>query len=522
MKLRTRFIILICLVVTISFGITFYRTSAFQNELVLAQAITQARMLHKQILLTRKWVSDHNGIFLIKTPGVETNPFLPEGEIQGTGGRLLVKRNPAMVTRELSAYADREQFCRFRITSLKPTNPANAPDAFENRGLILFEKGMRELIEIEKAAEGGHLRYIAPLMVEESCLECHAHQGYEIGDIRGGLSVAIPMGDAFRSISANNRLLLVIGIITILVVSITIFLLFDLLVARRLGLLARAMDRLPAAGGQPENLPAGEDEIGNLAGNFRDLCCRLAISQQDLDRAREQGFQNEKLASLGRLAAGIAHEINNPLGGMLNCVKSMQAAPEDAELHRRYLGLLDKGLQRIGNTVRQLLNFGRLEPLQLRTTDVDELIKECLDLLRYSLKDIELRLELGLARPYPLDVEALKQVIINIGLNAIQAMPKGGILTVGTRETDNGIAISIEDTGIGIPGENMARIFDPFFTTKDVGEGTGLGLSVSHSLVRRLRGEIRVTSDPGRGSRFTIDLPVSSGFPGERADGPIS
>jgi two-component system, NtrC family, sensor kinase len=509
MKLRTRFIILICLVVTISFGITFYRTSAFQNELVIAQAITQARMLHKQILLTRKWVSDHNGVFLVKAPGVEANPYLTEAEIEGAGGRLLVKRNPAMVTRELSAYADKEQFCRFRITSLKPTNPANTPDDFEERGLIFFEKGMSELIEIDKSAKGGHLRYIAPLIVEESCLECHAHQGYEVGDIRGGLSVAIPMGEALRSINANNRLLLVIGIITILVVSITIFLLFDMLVARRLGLLARAMDRLPAAGGQPQNLPAGEDEICGLAGKFRDLCCRLTSSQQDLDRAREQGFQNEKLASLGRLAAGIAHEINNPLGGMLNCVKTMQATPGDVELQRRYLELLNKGLQRIGNIVRQLLNFGRLEPLQLRSTEVDELIRECFDLLKYSLKSIELKFELNLAKPYPIDVEALKQVIVNIGLNAIQSMPEGGILTVGTRETNNGIAISIEDTGSGIPAENLARIFDPFFTTKDVGEGTGLGLSVTHSLVRRLQGEIRVDSEMGRGSRFTVELPVS-------------
>ncbi|MDH4321557.1 MAG: DUF3365 domain-containing protein, partial [Desulfobulbaceae bacterium] len=342
MRLRSKFIILIGLVVVVSYGITFYRTSSFQQQLVINQTIRQARMLHKQITLTRKWVADHNGIFLLKTPGVEANQFLPEAEIVDEKGRHFVKRNPAMVTRELSEYAHREGVSRFRVTSLKPLNPGNAPDDFERESLHLFESGLRERSAISSNSEGKFLRYIAPLVVEEACIECHHEQGYAVGDIRGGLSITIPVDWAFASIAQNNRQLLLIGVGTILVVGVAIFLMFEVLVGRRLGLLAAAMERYPVAGEFGE-LPAGPDEVGQLAGKFAELCDRLTTSQQQLDKAREQVFQNEKLVALGRLTAGIAHEINNPLGGMQNCVKSMREDPDDHDMALRYLDLLDKG-----------------------------------------------------------------------------------------------------------------------------------------------------------------------------------
>ncbi len=509
MQLRTKFILLVGLVVVASYGITFYRTSSFQRQLVIAQAGRQARMLHKQIILTRKWVADHNGIFLLKQPGVDANPFLVEPEVWDVKGRGYVKRNPAMVTRELSELADREGFCRYRVTSLKPTNPANAPDDFERDCLRQFDRGSGELIRIVKTDQGRFLRYMAPLVVEPSCLECHADQGYSVGDIRGGLSITIPMDWAFASIEGNNRTLLFIGVATCLGVGAVLFLLFETLVARRLGMLARAMEQYPGPAGGLAELPGGADEVGQLAGKFRDLCTRLEASQQALDQAREQVFQNEKLAALGRLTAGIAHEINNPLGGMRNCVKSMREDPDDRDMARRYLGLLDKGLVRIGQTVRQLLNFGRREPLHPRRVMVDEVIRECFELLSLNLKDVELVLDLRLDRPYLVDVEALKQVVVNIGLNAVQAMWRGGRLTVTSRAAEASFVLTFADTGCGISPEHLAKIFDPFFTTKDVGQGTGLGLSITYSLVQRMQGVISVESEEGRGATFRIELPAA-------------
>ena len=131
MSLKTRFILAIGTIIALSYGILLFRTSILQHELVIGQARQQARMLHKQILLTRQWVADHHGLFVVKTDNTSANPFLDDPLIKAVDGQVYVKRNPAMVTRELSEYASKEGVCRFRVTSLKPINPANTPDDFE-------------------------------------------------------------------------------------------------------------------------------------------------------------------------------------------------------------------------------------------------------------------------------------------------------------------------------------------------------------------------------------------------------
>lgn len=506
MKLRGKFSLLIGLVLFSTFGATFYLAASFQHELVLEQAERQARMLSQQILLTRRWVADHDGLFVIKKPGVVSNPYLASSDIVDQGGHVYVKRNPAMVTRELSEYAAQVDFCRFRVTSLQPVNPANAPDDFERRGLRDFESGEEETMEIVRASSGRTLRYMIPLKVEESCLPCHAEQGYQVGNIRGGLSLEIPIAWADEAIARNNRLLLMVGLATIAVTSLIIFLLMNALVVRRLAALAGAMDTYPHTP-SPGGVPGGGDEIGDLSRKFTGLGERLERSQADLARTREQMFQNEKLAAVGQLAAGVAHEVNNPLGGMRNCLKSLKESPDDRELRDRYLELIDKGLLKIGHIVRQLLNFGRETPLCLEKLDIDALVRECFELLAYQLKDIRLELELGVSSRYRLDGGVLKQALVNIALNAIQAMPEGGALRVVSRETGTAVRISLGDTGPGIAHGDLDRIFEPFYTTKEPGQGSGLGLSVSFSLIKRLGGDIEVESRPGEGATFTIVLP---------------
>ena len=278
------------------------------------------------------------------------------------------------------------------------------------------------------------------------------------------------------------------------------------LVVRRLALLAGAMDAYPHV---PEaaGLPEGRDEIGELARTFRGLGDRLERSQAELTRTREQMFQNEKLAAVEQLAAGVAHQVNEPLGGMRHDLKNLRESPEDRELRVHCLELFDRGLLRIGHIVRQLLNFSRETPLRLEETDIDGLIRECFELLAFQLKEIKLDADLAVAGRYSMDSGILKQALLNITLNAIQAMPEGGELHVSSRETEAGVVISLRDTGAGIPHTDLGRIFEPFYTTKGPDEGSGLGLSVSYSLIKRLGGHIGVESRPGEGSTFTIELP---------------
>ncbi len=511
MQLKTKFIIMIVLITCCSYGVTFYRTSSFQEELVVQQATRQAKMLFEQIKLTRQWVSDHNGLFLVKEPGVEANPFLPNAQIQDEAGNWLVKRNPAMVTRELSEYAARQGMGQFNVTSLNPMNPNNVPDDFERRSLESFNAGRPEAVNIEKAADSHRLRYMAPLQVDSQCLECHGGQGYEIGDIRGGMSVSIPIDWAYAEIRQNNRLLLNIAVATIVIVALAIYFLFDLLVAKRLKALARQMDNYPEKLPNEPNLDELKDEIGSLSDNFHKLCDRLEQSQSELDATREQVFQSEKQAALGRLVAGISHEINNPLGGMQNCLQTMKRSMDKPDLLSRYMELLGQGVERIKGTVQQLLNIGRREALEQIEGDVDEMLSDCLELTCIGRRNIQLDMQLNIGQPLLVGMEALRQVVINLAGNAVQAMGEtGGKLQVRSDLEGQHLSIVIADTGPGVAEEHLDKIFEPFFTTKEVGEGTGLGLSVSYSLIKQMNGELTVANAPQGGAIFNIKIPLQT------------
>ena len=507
-SLRGKFIVAIGAIISVSYMVFLYRTSIVENELIILQAQQQARMLYNQILITRQWVSDHNGVFVIRNETVDSNPFLDMPSIWDQFGKEYVMRNPAMVTRELSEYSNKKGLGSFRVTSLKPVNPANVPDDHERQCMINFEQDTVESIAISDSPQGRVVRYMAPLEVKSSCLGCHARHGYNEGDIRGALSITIPIAWVDKKIKANNRSLLLIGIVSFILVSITLLIMFNTLVASRLDKLSTAMNSFPETEPNQLLLPTGDDEIGNLSEQFSELCERIVLYQQELDKTRQQAWFNEKMASMGILSAGIAHEVNNPLGGMLNCVKSMREHPDDREMHERYLPLLDKGLKRIEHTMRQLLNFGRQEPLQLRKIDVGVLLGECMELLSYKLKRITIEQKSSITTECYVDAEALKQIFVNLGLNAIQAMPDGGSLLIESKTIDSSLHFTFEDTGMGIAKETLKHIFDPFFTTKDVGVGTGLGLSVTYSLVSQMKGTIEVTSEPGKGTQFLVVIPV--------------
>jgi signal transduction histidine kinase len=508
MHLKGKFILAVVAVLTLSYGVMILYSSHLQNRLVLGQAEQQAKMLYRQILLTRQWIADHQGLFLLQSNATRANAFLTEPVTTTTGGQVLVKRNPAMVTRELSEYAAKSGMGWFRVTSLKPINPANRPDPFEQQSLLRFQQGAQEQVMIERGRSGRVLRYAAPLITEKSCLGCHSEHGYHPGEIRGTLSVTIPIGWAEKAIHDNNRTILLLGILSVGTAAIVMLLLFNRLVAHPIGQLTQAMAAFPEKPPEHFVLPRANDEISLLTRSFTALCRRLSDSQQSLAAASEQGFRAEKLAALGQLTAGIAHEINNPLAGMLNCVKSMQQEPNNRDLHQRYLPLLHKGLKRIESTMRQLLNYGRVAPLRIHQVEIDTVILDCLELLGHRLHNIVVNLDLRFNGLCCIDSEAIKQIVMNIALNATQAMPEGGNLNISSRKKNGTVVLTFADTGMGIPKEILDRIFDPFFTTKEVGEGTGLGLAVTLALVQRLNGQIAVTSIPGGGSTFEVSLPV--------------
>ncbi len=264
----------------------------------------------------------------------------------------------------------------------------------------------------------------------------------------------------------------------------------------------------------------------------------LAAQNRALREAQAALVQSEKLAGLGRLAAGMAHEINNPLAYVTNNLAVLrrdmgdalavldayrEGRPAEAARMAEEMDLAffrdnfgrtcdksQEGLQRVRDIVQNLRDFARLDEAEFKEADLNAAIASAVEVLRHEVKvkDIRLETNLGPLPPLLCHPGKLNQVFLNLLLNAVDASQAGGVVAVRSRaEADGGIVVEIQDQGCGIPPEHRSRLFEPFFTTKPVGQGTGLGLSVSFGIVRDHGGTIEVDSEVGRGSTFRIRLP---------------
>ncbi|MBW2308466.1 MAG: hypothetical protein JRG73_16190 [Deltaproteobacteria bacterium] len=235
---------------------------------------------------------------------------------------------------------------------------------------------------------------------------------------------------------------------------------------------------------------------------------------RELRNAQETLVRTEKLASVGRLAAGLAHEIGNPLGIMLGYVDLLKSGAPESEEASDYLQRMEEELSRINQIIRSLLDFSRPSSEEAAEMDVNQLIREIIALVagQRAFKAIEIRTDLASDLPLAfMEAEKLRQVLINLLLNSADAMPNGGSITIrSARENDSAI-IEVQDTGTGIPPEHMDKIFDPFFTTKEAGKGTGLGLSVCMGLVESMGGTLTLHSEKNHGTRAVIVLSLSWG-----------
>ena len=320
--------------------------------------------------------------------------------------------------------------------------------------------------------------------------------------------------DANETRDEIRRLFFLLFGLTVLVAAVVLWVLSYLIgrMFQSLGSLVQAMDSIDLEKELAIDLPQRDDEIGFLIRRFEMLRQRLYQSHQQLLLAQKQVYHAEKLASIGRLASGVAHEINNPLNGIKNCLYAIRQNPDDGELRRKYLELIDEGLTQIETVVQKLLGFARTAPRAVTHVDVNRVIRQVVELLEYRLKQKHIEVQLQLARHLPPvrgDYSLLQEVIMNLLLNSFDAVEDGGRVRVHTKQKDTHfVLVSVEDNGEGISADDLPKIFDPFYTTKDPGEGTGLGLSVALEIVEAHGGKIEVQSQPGVGTEFTITLPI--------------
>ena len=269
----------------------------------------------------------------------------------------------------------------------------------------------------------------------------------------------------------------------------------------------------------------GEKHLENTYAAVRDdednYLGTVLVSRDVTDRKRmeQQLIFSEKMAAIGELAAGVAHEINNPLDGLLNCILRIKRNPKNISQTQEYLDLMEEAIRRIEATIGKLLDFSRPHELTLTAINLNDVVHETIGLIDYGASEKGIQIEKDFQDKIALihgDEHLLEQVILNLTLNAITAMPDGGTLRFETGEimldallAQPSVYIKVIDTGIGISKSVQDRIFDPFYTTQITQKGTGLGLSVSDRIVRQHQGVIEVESEEGNGSTFTVKLPIA-------------
>jgi len=254
-----------------------------------------------------------------------------------------------------------------------------------------------------------------------------------------------------------------------------------------------------------------KDEINILANKFNEMTLRLQKAHLDLKKAQKGLIQTEKLASVGTLASGLTHEISSPLAGLKNCLIRIKKNPQKSQINR-YFGLMMNAIQRIEKVVIGLLNFSRRDDYHFKPFNLPEIINRALSLVEYKLEKSGVEVEINFDEKLKNcigDGQHIEQVIINLVLNAADAMPHGGKLSISSFSDNSLACIAIEDNGVGISCENIDKIFDPFFTTKEPGKGTGLGLSVSYNIIKEHGGDISVESEVNRGTKFIFTLPLN-------------
>ncbi|MEW6739517.1 MAG: ATP-binding protein [Nitrospirota bacterium] len=543
LNLSTKLIIGCSITLIVALGISFYFIAQRQERLIMGQVENEARAIFKQIVITRKWIADHGGIFVEKLPWIKPNPYIKDSEIRDVQGKRYIRETPAMVTKELSKYAKDKGLYWFHITSLKLTNPENAPDEFERNALQQFEKTtLKELISIEQMDNSKYLRYISPLYVEEACLNCHAKQGYKVGDVRGAISVAIPMDKTFAEIAENRQSMLIAAVLTVLTLMAAMFLMMKKIVLTPMKRLRSAINEFSEGTYSPSKRLKTGDEFEDLCSAFSQMAGTLTdyhncLNNKIKDATKGLEETNRKLIETNRLLneasirksdfiARASHELRTPLTSIKGAMDYISAKLSSyLQYHHEETALDDlhiffevikKNSERLIRMVNTMLDIERIEmgTSELRFADVNlsYLIAEALTYFQINADEKGIYFNANIPNNIivRMDEDRIKQVIINLLSNAIKFAPEESeILVFAYPEKDHAV-VEIWDEGPGIPPSEHERVFEKFYKNGNK-EGTGLGLAICKSIIEAHDGIIGVNSDGKNGSCFYFKLPYTKG-----------
>ncbi len=462
--------------------------------------------------------NDREGLYhAIQT--IANEPGVTKVRILDQEGRISYSTDPAEVSHVLNKSAEACYGCH---NQSQPLARLNRPDRFR-----IYRSGGQRVLGI-----------ITPIENQPSCSNaaCHAHPASQqvLGVLDTNLSLA--KADAQLQVSSARMLYYTAG--AMLIVAVLSWLFVWRVVYIPIKALKKGTEHLSEGELGYQIKVRSQDEVGDLAHSFNDMSLQLRAANEEsvswaktleerveqktkeLQRAHDHVLHVEKMASIGKMAAVVAHEVNNPLFGILTYAKllrkwvaSGQSEHEKRDEAMQCLDLIASESRRCGDLIKNLLTLSRTAPMNVQSTDLRTVIDRCLLLVRPQLEQHGVELQLKLAEDLPrvpCDPAQIEQVLIALIMNAIDAMPRGGNLWIDSRlgSAAPEIEIQVRDDGSGIAPDVLPHIFEPFSTTKE--SGHGLGLAIARGIVERHKGHIEVESEPGRGTTFIVTLPTQS------------
>jgi two-component system NtrC family sensor kinase len=467
--------------------------------------------------------NDREGLYhAIQT--IANEPGMTKVRILDQQGRVSYSTDPAEVSHVLDKTAEACYGCH---TQSQPLARLNRPDRFR-----IYRSGGQRVLGI-----------ITPIENQPSCsnADCHAHPAGQqvLGVLDTNLSLA--KADAQLKVSSARMLSYTAG--AMLIVALFSWLFVWRVVGEPIKALEKGTEHLAQGELGYQIEVRSQDEVGDLAHSFNGMSLQLQAANEEivtwaktleerveqktneLQRAHDHVLHVEKMASIGKMAAVVAHEVNNPLSGILTYAKLLrkwvgtgQTEHEKREEAMQCLDLIASESRRCGDLIKNLLCLSRTAPMNIQSTDLNAVIDRCLLLVRHQLELGGVELQLNLAADLPFvacDPAQIEQVLLALIMNAIDAMPRGGTLWLEDRLASDAthIEIKVRDDGSGIAPDVLEHIFEPFLTTKESGHGVGLGLAIARGIMDRHNGRIEVESELGRGTTFTLTLPSQDNAP---------
>ncbi|MFZ1138719.1 MAG: ATP-binding protein [Candidatus Sulfotelmatobacter sp.] len=496
-------------------NVRLHRQHLEQNTLLSAERVSDVIKHSTTEYMLR---NDREGLYhSIQTMAAE--PGIEKIRIFDQEGRITYTTDAAEQNHVVDKTAEACYACHAQS---QPLARLNRPDRFR-----IYRNATRARV----------LGIITPIENQPACSNaaCHAHPAEQ--RILGVLDTNLSLAKTDVQVAESSRRMIAYTGCALLLIAVVSWFFVWQVVGRPVKALERGTERLAAGDLGYQIEVHSNDEIGELANSFNSMSRQLQAERnenvswthtleerveqktRELKRAHEHALHTEKMASIGKMAAVLAHEINNPLSGILTYAKLLHKWIDRDDGGRNHhqeicdsLDLIASESRRCGDLVKNLLTFSRTTPMNLQATNLNQVVDRSLRLVQHQLDLAGIQVQPQLDPDLPpvlCDAAQIEQVLLALVMNALDAMPQGGNLWLTTSfgHEPNQVRIVVRDDGSGIPPEILPRIFEPFLTTKETGRGVGLGLAISHSILERHNGSIEVQSEAGRGTTFTVTLP---------------